>query len=102
METSDCGLQEDHVVRLRNATPEAEAALRRAADERHRTAEMCAAYLSRQDALEDFAMENAMQDQPPDVLLPMHHPMQWREGIDAAAQTTHKEFLKKNPSGSVE
>jgi len=49
--------------------------------------------------LEDFAAENSMQDKPPPSLLPMYHPMQWREGIESRAKAMHKEFLKKNPNG---
>jgi hypothetical protein len=102
IEASGCGIPESEVVRLRNANPEAEAALRRAALERQRTAEMCAAYLSRQDALEDFAAENRIQDNPPEKLPGLHYPMQWREGIEARAVSTHKEFMKKNPNGVQE
>jgi hypothetical protein len=98
IEAAGTGISESDVVKLRNMTPEAEAALRRAADERQRTAEMCAAYLSRQEALEDFAAENSLSDTPPPSLLPMYHPMQWREGIEATAEAMHKEFAKKNPS----
>jgi len=99
IEASNTGVKEDDVVKLRNDTPEAEAGLRRAIEERQRTAEMCAAYLSRQEALEDFAAENSMQETPPETLLPMYHPMQWREGIEASAKAMHKEFMKKNPNG---
>lgn len=99
IEASGTGISEADVTKLRNQTPEAEAALRHAADERQRDAEMCAAYLSRQEALEDFAAENKMQETPPEILMPLHHPSQWREGIEVRALTMHKEYMKKNPNG---
>lgn len=32
------------------------------------------------------------------MLLPLYHPKQWREGIEARAVAMHKEFAKKNPN----
>jgi len=98
IEASNTGISNADVERLRNSTPEAADAPGRAAAERQRTAEMCAAFLSCQEALEDFAAENVMQNEAPASLLPLHHPNQWREGIEARALAMHQEFVKKNPT----
>jgi len=39
-----------------------------------------------------------MQDEAPASLLPLYHPNQWREGIEARALAMHQEFVKKNPN----
>lgn len=100
IEASNAGLSDGDVERLRNYTAEAQAAWERQDAERQRTAEMVSAYLSCQEALEDFAAENTMQEEPPEILLPLYHPNQWREGIDARAVAVYKEFMKKNPDGA--
>mmetsp|Transcript_12393 Transcript_12393/g.20254 ORF Transcript_12393/g.20254 Transcript_12393/m.20254 type:complete len:1064 (+) Transcript_12393:74-3265(+) len=102
IEASNCGIPESEVVRLRNLTPEAETARSRAEQIRELTSVLCTRQSDNREALENFALENRVQDNPPPVITPLYHPMQWREGIEARAVATHNAFVKMNPNGMQE
>jgi len=99
LEAADCGLREDEVERLRNRTEEAAEARRAEAEARQRCEDMCAQYLARQEALEDLAAENCAGDEPPPPPPPLHHPKQWRPGVDRPARAEYEAFLSANPEG---
>jgi hypothetical protein len=102
IEASGCGIPESEVGRLRNMTQQAEEARSRAKKIREQSSVSIAKHSQCEEALEDFALENRVQDNPPSAIIPLYHPLQWREGIEARAVATHKEFVKTNPNGVYE
>lgn len=97
LETTDCGLSSKDEAKLRNQTPEAEAALAQAAQERQRSASMIEEYLKAQEALEDKAAEDCDRENPPLPPPLLCHPLKWRPGVVGAAQESLKAFRCKNP-----
>jgi len=99
LEAAGCGLPDKSVERLRNKTPQAEQALRRLELERQRSAELVAAYMARQEALEDFAVAHCDGDAPPPPPPPFCHPIQWRDGTEGPALAANTAYRSANPEG---
>ncbi|CAE8623397.1 unnamed protein product, partial [Polarella glacialis] len=102
LETGNCGLSEPTVVRLRNQSAEAEHALTLAVEERTRSAQAVAAYVAKQETLEDFAAETRAGGAPPATPPALYHPLKWRQGGEAHARASLKNFDKANPKGLVQ
>lgn len=102
IEASNCGIPETEVVRLRNMTQASQDARARAEQMRELTLVLSAKQSESQGALEDFALENRVQDKAPDLIRPLYHPLQWREGIESRAVASYNAFVKMNPNGVQE
>jgi len=101
MEAAYTGLPDEDVERLRNRNQDSEKALRRAAAELQRSANLAAEYLSKQEILEQFGLEESNQDPPPEQPRPAYYPSRWTEGIELRAQQAYRNFLVANSRWGV-
>jgi tetratricopeptide (TPR) repeat protein len=97
MEASDTGLPLEDVIKLRNAGEDSEKALRRAAAEQQRSANLCEEYLNRQSVLQLLGQEECNEFPAPDRPKASYYPSRWVEGIEMRAQQDYRNFVAANP-----
>lgn len=100
LEVAECGLTEREVIQLLNETDAAAEARSKRAQERERSAKLSQEYMSRQEALEQLAVEcNPYVDSPPLAPEADYHPSRWVLGLELQARLSCAAYRTANPQG---